>query len=87
MWKMFETGRFRSPKEKVFKVFRFFRGVGKGHFNASPRTDADEDLRQPNNYNLRVYECTNQRMHEIEIQKAMLVSLSRHERWKAGGPL
>ena len=87
MWKMFETGRFRSPKEKVFKVFRLFRGVGKGHFNASPRTDADEDLRQPNSLNVQAYIIANQRKHEIETQKAIVASLSRHERWKAGGPL
>ena len=85
MWKMFETSRFNSPKEKVSKVLRLFRDVGKDHFNASPCKDADENLRQPNNFNVQTYIIADQRKHEIETQKAFVIALSRHERGKAGG--
>jgi hypothetical protein len=37
--------------------------------------------------NLQAYTLAKQRIHEIETQKAMTISLSRHEKWKAGGPL
>jgi len=37
--------------------------------------------------NLQAYTLAKQRMHEIESQKAILISISRHEKWKAGGPL
>ena len=37
--------------------------------------------------NLQAYTLAKQRMREIESQKAMLISISRHEKWKAGGPL
>ena len=47
----------------------------------------NQDAEQPKTFNCDAYILANQRMHEIETQKAMLVSLSRHDRWKAGGPL
>jgi len=87
MWKMFETGGSRPPKKKASKVFRLFCNLGKGRFSASPRTDADEDLRPPNNFNVQTYIIANQRKHEIETQKAFVIALSRHERGKAGGIL
>jgi hypothetical protein len=37
--------------------------------------------------NLQAYTLARQRMHEIETQKAMVVSILRYEKWKAGGPL
>jgi len=37
--------------------------------------------------NCWTYFLANQRMHEIETQKAIAILMSRHERWKgAGGP-
>ncbi len=27
------------------------------------------------------------RMHEVETQRAFVMALSRHERWKGGGPI
>lgn len=37
--------------------------------------------------NLQAYALAKQRIPEIETQKAMLISMSRHDTWKAGGPL
>lgn len=37
--------------------------------------------------NPQVYLLTKQRISEVETQKAMVTSISRHERWRAGGPL
>lgn len=34
----------------------------------------------------QAYILAKQRVHEIETQKAMMVLLSRHNSWKAGGP-
>ena len=59
----------------------------KSHLKASSTTDADEDLRQPNSFNVQAYVIADHRKNEIESQKAMMISLSRHERWKAGGPV
>jgi len=38
-------------------------------------------------FRFEAYTSSQQRMHEIDTQKAIIISLSRHERWKAGGPL
>ncbi len=85
-WKMLGLrGRFGSTKEGVSKVFSLIRAIGMRDLNAS--SEANEDLRQPNDFNLRAYIAAKQRMQEIEGQKAMLIALSRHERWKAGGPV
>lgn len=37
--------------------------------------------------NLRAYMFAKQRINEIETQKAMSILMSRHDKWKAGGPL
>ncbi len=47
----------------------------------------NQDVEHTQTFNLRHYIIASQRMHEIEGQKAMLIALSRHERWKAGGPV
>jgi len=85
-WKMFELGgRLGSTKEQVFKVFSLIRAIGKRGLNAP--SDANEDLKQPNSFNLQAYIIAKQRMHEIEGQKAMIIHELRHEFWKAGGPV
>ena len=86
MWKTFETSIFRSPKEKVFKVLRLIRGSGNGVFDPS-QSNANQDQRQSETFNVEAYRISNQRTCELETQKAFVISLSRHERWKAGGPL
>ncbi len=39
------------------------------------------------NFNLRAYMESNRRMREIETQQALAITLSGHERWKAGRPV
>jgi len=41
---------------------------------------------QSENFNVEAYILGKQRMNEIDVQKAMLISLSRHNRSQAGGP-
>ena len=43
--------------------------------------------RQPKTFNVQTYLLGIRRMHEIEAQKAMVIFESRHDKWKAGGPL
>ena len=71
-WKMFGLGgRLGSTKEQVFKGFRLIRAIGMRDLNAS--SAADEDLKQPNNFNPQAYIIAKQRMHEIEGEKAMIL--------------
>jgi hypothetical protein len=71
-WKMFELGgRLGSTKERVFKVFSLIRAIGMKDLNAS--SDANEDLRQPSSFNLQTYIIAEQRMHEIEGEKAVVI--------------
>jgi len=81
-----------KPLEKGSLLRSVLRALGmdksfKSHLTASAPTDADEDLRQPYNFNVQAHIIAGHRKHELESQKAMMVSLSRHDRWKAGGPL
>lgn len=86
--KMFGTrGRFGSLKKEAFKMFRLIRGVATRDFNSSSYTVANEDLKQPKTFNLQAHILQKRRMHEIEKMKAMIIMESRHERWKAGGPV
>ncbi len=59
----------------------------KEDFNVSSPSSYSLAGAQPRTFNTQAYLLAKQRMHEIEGQKAMLILLSRHERWKAGGPL
>ena len=82
-WKMFGLGgKLGSTKEQVFNLIR---AIGKSDLNAS--SDANEDLRQPDSFNLQAHIIAKQRMHEIEGQKAKIIHELRHEFWKAGGPI
>jgi len=82
--KMFGPGgRFGSPKQRVLKMFRLIRGSG----SVSSYTDSNEEQTQISTYNPQGHKIAHQRMHEIETIKAMMIAQSRHERWKAGGPV
>ena len=82
--KMFGPGgRFGSPKQRVLKMFRMIRGSE----SVSSYTDANGEQGQLNTYNPLAHKTAQKRMHEVETIKAMMIAQSRHERWKAGGPL
>jgi hypothetical protein len=85
-WRMFGIReKFASPIGKVLKVVRLIRNSGKGGLSVSSYSYTNQDLSQPNTFNSQAYITGNQCMHEIETQKAIAISVSRHERWKAGG--
>jgi len=69
------------------KLFRLIRGVRMGDMDVSIRTDSNEDREQTKTFSSDAYLLAKKRMHEIEAQKAMVIFESRHDRWKAGGPL
>jgi hypothetical protein len=69
------------------KLFRLIRGVRMGDMDASPRTDSNEDREQTKTFSSDAYLLAKKRMYEVEAQKAMVILESRHDRWKAGGPL
>ena len=83
-WKMFELGeRLGSTEEGVFKVFNSIRALGIRGVNASS-DDKEESIRPKS---AEAFIIASRRKNEVETQKAMLASMSRHDRWKAGGPL
>ncbi len=79
--------RFASPKEGLLRILRLIRAVDKDDLSPYSFGPKPEDVEEPNSFNTQAYLLAKQRMHEIEGQKAMLIALSRHERWKAGGPV
>lgn len=86
--KIFGQGsRLGSAKDHMLKILRLIRNSGKGDLNASEFESAPEDLKQLNAFNLEAYTVAKQRMLEIQAQKAMMIFESRHDRWKAGGPV
>jgi len=50
-------------------------------------TGKEEIVASIHPFNFEAYKSSKQRMLEIDTQKAIIISLSRHEKWKAGGPL
>jgi len=78
-------GKVGSSKEKVFKVFGLNHGQVRED-SISSYTPANRNLELTKSINLQACMSAHQRMHEIEAQKAMVILVSRHERWKAGCP-
>ena len=69
------------------KLLRLIRGVRMGEMDASIRTDSNEDREQTKTFSSDAYLLAKKRKHEIEARKAMAIFESRHDKWKAGGPL
>lgn len=69
---------------KVFRLFGMKIGPKKplGSYGDVPVDMSN----QPKTFNVQAYRLGNQRAYEIEGVKAMTISMSRHEKWKAGGP-
>ena len=84
MRKMFGMKERIGSARKVLKAFRLISK--KEDFPASSSVYANQDLKRPKTFNVQAHILGIQRMNEIEFQKAMTISLSRHEKWKAGGP-
>ena len=58
-----------------------------GEMDASLRTDSNEDREQTKTFSSDAYLLARKRMYAVEAQKAMAILVSRHDKWKAGGPL
>jgi hypothetical protein len=69
------------------KLFRLIRGIRMGDVDASLHTESGEDREQTKTFSSGGHVLAENRMHEVETLKAMVVLQSRHECWKAGGPL
>ena len=84
--KMFGRGmKHGSPKDRVLKVFRLLRDSKTTTVPTS--FESNKAAEQYMGYNTQGYAVADQRMHEIEAQKAMIAHEMRHESWKAGGPV
>jgi len=69
------------------KLFRLIRGIRIGGMDASLPTESSEDREQMKIFRPDGHVLAENRMHEFETLKAMAVLQSRHDRWKAGGPV
>ena len=58
-----------------------------GDEDASLHTESNKDQEQTKTFSADAHVLARNRMYEVETLKAMAVFQSRHERWKAGGPL
>ena len=76
-----------GEKEALYNLIvnSFKRTLGMSRANSADRSTDDEE--QTRTLNPQAYIISNQRLQEIETQKAMIASLSRHDKWKAGGPV
>lgn len=84
-WRRFGTDRIGSSNIGS-KILRLIRGLRNGDVGISS-PGLESETRERSGFNVQAYIVGKQRMHEIENEKAMLISVSRHERWKAGGPV
>jgi len=84
-WKTFgKRARLGAARNEVLKIFRMIHSSGSEDSTVCPSLAEDRATRKT--FNVQAYLISKQRMHEIETEKAMVLSALRHERWKAGGP-
>lgn len=78
VWKMSEMMR-RVSSPRLLKMFRLMHGSEKLGFDASSGADPSEDRKPPEIFNSQAHIIANQRMHEIEAQKAMIVARAQSQ--------
>lgn len=71
-----------STKEGLTKLVRLFR---REVTVSTPETSRDR--RKLNALSPQVFLIAKRRGHEIEMAKDMIMTESRHQTWKSGGPL
>ena len=71
--------KFDAPKQGLLKVVRLIRGSGSAGVQYKQGLTLEP-------YYIQAYAMSQQRMHEIETEKAMVILVSRHQSCKAGGP-
>ena len=79
-------GKIGSSKDEVFRTFRLVRSLARRCAGPSSGIYENQDQGPPKSINPQAYIIANQRMHEIETEKAFVTKVSRHDSWKAGGP-
>lgn len=73
----FGKAKLGSARDYLFKMLRSIRGPGKAGATASPLACAAEDSVQPIAFNLQAHLGAEQRMAEIEAEKAIAISTLR----------
>jgi hypothetical protein len=66
-------------------VDSFRRALGTSH--EASVDGAGQDVGDVEPVSPQAYLLANRRLQEIETEKAMAIAESRHDKWKAGGPL
>lgn len=87
-WRMFGTKRRESSLKKgLFELFRSSRASRNSVIDVYANTATRGGLREAATFNSHAYMLSSKRMREVEVEKAVMVNVSRHPRWVAGGPL
>lgn len=85
-WRMFGSKGRKSPRKKgLFKSIRLSRASRNDGLDACTST-LDECISDAKIFNSEAYLLSKKRMYEVEAEKAVMVNVSRHPRWVAGGP-
>jgi len=77
-------GKIGSSKEQAFKTFNLIRSLAKRHINSGPGICESQGS---DAFNVQAHISGNQRVHEVETEKAFVIKVSHHDSWKAGGPV
>lgn len=72
-------------KGKVLRILGLDRGFERS-FSDHDGIVSKKDSFDPF-FRVEAYIISNRRKHEVELQKAMAIKESRHDTWKAGGPV
>lgn len=79
------------PHKKVTLKGKMLRILGLDRGFEQSFSDHDEIISKKDSFDpfcrVQAYIISNRRKHEIELQKAMAIKESRHDTWKAGGPV
>jgi hypothetical protein len=85
-WRMFGTkGRKTIRKKGLLKSFRLSLASRNGEMNTYSST-LHECNGEAKSFASEAYLLSKKRMCEVEAEKALMVNVSRHPRWVAGGP-
>ena len=86
-WGMFGTKRRESLLKKgLFQLFRSSRASRNSAIDVYSNTATRGGLGAAATFNSHAYMLSGKRMREVEAEKAVMVNVSRHPRWAAGGP-
>jgi hypothetical protein len=75
-----------NPSKRGSTMGKMFRLLGISQCFKEPSSSRGEKS-QARSFNIKAYLSVGRRMQEIQAEKAMLIWESRHDKWKAGGPV